>query len=213
MSHPHWDHIMGFPLFTPAYIPGNTIRIYGAHRNLREAFERQHGPPSFPIPFAALGATIEFEYLEPGRTRAVAGFDITPTLQQHGGDSYGYRAERDGKVVVYATDSEHKFASAADQRPFVELFRNADLAVFDAMYSLGESVSMKEDWGHSSNIVGVELAQAARVKHLVLFHHEPIYDDATLERIQDETRRFEEITRTAAPLRVTSAYDGLEIVV
>src|SRR5512146_1231500 len=25
MSHLHWDHIMGFPFFIPAYIPGNHI--------------------------------------------------------------------------------------------------------------------------------------------------------------------------------------------
>jgi phosphoribosyl 1,2-cyclic phosphodiesterase len=48
MSHLHWDHIMGFPLFTPAYIPGNRIRIYGCHDVLEEAFRRQHGAPSFP---------------------------------------------------------------------------------------------------------------------------------------------------------------------
>jgi anti-anti-sigma factor len=27
LSHPHWDHIMGFPFFAHAYIPGNRIRI------------------------------------------------------------------------------------------------------------------------------------------------------------------------------------------
>ena len=86
------------------------------------------------------------------------------------------------------------------------------MLVFDAMYSLGESVTMKEDWGHSSNVVGVELAHDAGVKQLVLFHHEPAHDDATLERIESETRRYEEITRDgAAPLQVTAAYDGLEI--
>jgi ribonuclease BN (tRNA processing enzyme) len=51
----------------------------------------------------------------------------------------------------------------------------------------------------------------ARVKHLVLFHHEPAYDDATIEAILRETRRFEELTRGTRPLEVSAAYDGLEV--
>jgi hypothetical protein len=44
-----------------------------------------------------------------------------------------------------------------------------------------------------------------------MFHHEPASSDSTLARVLADTRRFEEITRTGAPLRITSAYDGLEI--
>ncbi|MEO7337161.1 MAG: MBL fold metallo-hydrolase, partial [Caldimonas sp.] len=94
---------------------------------------------------------------------------------------------------------------------FVEFFRNAELVIFDSMYSLAESVSVKEDWGHSSNVVGVELCQMAGARRLCLFHHEPVHDDATIDRLLRETRRYEEISRTGAPLHVSSAYDGLEI--
>src|SRR5690606_933899 len=95
---------------------------------------------------------------------------------------------------------------------FVEFFRNADVVVFDSMYSLAEAVSVKEDWGHSSNVVGVELCQLARARHLVLFHHEPICDDARIAAMEAETRRFEAITRGAHdPLEVTAAYDGLVV--
>ena len=211
MSHLHWDHIMGFPFFTPAYIKGNRVRIYGCHSGLREAFERQHGGPSFPIPFSYLSATIEFVQLEVGVASDIAGYTVTPAKQHHGGDSYGYRFERDGKAVVYATDSEHKFQKREDEEPFVAFFRNADVLIFDAMYSLSDSVSMKEDWGHSSNIIGVELAQKAGVKHLVLFHHEPMYDDAMLERVLNEARRYSEISSADRPLVVSSAYDGMEL--
>jgi ribonuclease BN (tRNA processing enzyme) len=83
--------------------------------------------------------------------------------------------------------------------------------IFDAMYSLGDAVSMKEDWGHSSNVIGVELAQRARVKHLVLYHHEPIYDDAMIERVLSDAQRYQEITADGRPLQISSAYDGLEI--
>lgn len=210
LSHPHWDHIMGFPFFMPAYIPGNIIRIHGAHPNLREAFARQHAAPGFPVDFSTLGATIEFVHLEPSRVHAIAGVSVTAERQQHGGDSYGYRFEHAGKRLVYSTDAEHKL-NAIEDKPVIELFRDADVLIFDAMYSLADSVSVKEDWGHSSNIVGVDLAHFAGVKHLVLFHHEPIYDDATLERVLGETRRYEELTRRGNPLQVSSAYDGLEI--
>jgi phosphoribosyl 1,2-cyclic phosphodiesterase len=210
MSHTHWDHIMGFPFFTPAYIPGNRVRIYGVHDDLEATFRRQHGAPSFPLTFDMLGATIEFVQLTAGETYEIGGLAVTATLQQHGGDSYGYRFTQGAKTVVYATDSEHKFGSREDAEPFVGLFRDADVVVFDSMYSLGEAVSMKEDWGHSSNIVGIELAQEANVKHLVLFHHEPVYDDAMIERVLHESRRYAEIVEDRT-LEISSAYDGMVI--
>src|SRR5687768_1989080 len=90
MSHLHWDHIMGFPFFTPAYIPGHKIRIHGCHADLELAFRRQQAPPSFPVDFSLMGASIEFVQLEPGRTYDIAGYRVTAKLQAHGGDSYGY---------------------------------------------------------------------------------------------------------------------------
>jgi phosphoribosyl 1,2-cyclic phosphodiesterase len=213
LSHLHWDHIMGFPFFTPAYIPGNTIRLHGCHRVMREAFERQQSYPCFPVELAKLGAKIEFVELEPGRRHDVAGVSVVPIEQNHAGRSYGYRFERDGKSIVYTTDCEHKFETLDEKYPFIDFFRDADLVIFDAMYSLADAMSMKEDWGHSSNIVGVELAQMAGVKHLVLFHHEPVYDDAMIAQVLDETRRYAEISRPGTGLRISSAYDGLEIAV
>jgi phosphoribosyl 1,2-cyclic phosphodiesterase len=212
MSHPHWDHIMGFPFFTPAYIPGNTVKIYGCHEALEEAFRRQHSAPSFPVDYERLGATIEFVRLEPGRTYDIAGLRVRAMRQHHGGDSYGYRFERDGKSMVYSTDSEHKLEDEAQTDAFVRFFENADLVIFDAMYSLADAITVKEDWGHSSNAVGVELCQRARAKHLCMYHHEPVYDDEQLTAVLQETRRFEEITRGERRLEVSSAYDGMEIV-
>jgi phosphoribosyl 1,2-cyclic phosphodiesterase len=211
MSHTHWDHIMGFPFFMPAYIPGNTITIYGCHAWLEDAFRRQHGAPSFPIEFGQLGATIHFVRLEPDRTYDLAGFRVTAKRQQHSGDSYGYRFERDGRTVIYSTDSEHKLDDPAQAQAFVEFFRDADLVIFDAQYSLADAISIKEDWGHSSNVVGVELCQRARARHLCMFHHEPTHDDETIATVLAETRRFEAITRDDHPVQVSAAWDGMEI--
>ena len=211
MSHPHWDHIMGFPFFAPAYVPGNTIRIYGCHKELESALRRQQDAPCFPVPFHRLGATIEFVTLESGRSYDIAGWSVTAKLQSHSGDSYGYRFVRDGRIIVYSTDSEHRLDDPDAVEGAATFFADADLVIFDAMYSLAEAVSVREDWGHSSNVVGVELCQLANVKHLVLFHHEPANNDERIAEIWRETLRFEEITRSGEQLRVSAAYDGLEI--
>lgn len=213
LSHLHWDHIMGFPFFTPAYLPGNRVHIYGCHPNLAEGFERQQHVQHFPVQLSQMAADIRFVQLEPDVAAEIAGFKVTPKLQQHSGDSYGYRFEKEGKIVVYSTDSEHKLEQTGHTQAFVEFFRDADLVLFDAMYSLTDTISVKEDWGHSSNIVGVELCQMAGVKHLCLFHHEPIYEDEQLETLWRDSQRLEEITRSGRPLRISSAFDGMEILV
>jgi ribonuclease BN (tRNA processing enzyme) len=163
------------------------------------------------VDFAQLASTIEFVQLDPAETYEIAAFRVTTMRQFHSGDSYAYRFERDGKSVVYSTDSEHKLDDPATARAFTDFFRDADLVIFDAMYSLADAFSIKEDWGHSSNIVGVELCQMAGVRHLCLFHHEPAYDDEKLTAIWRESERLEELTRGERPLRITAAYDGLEL--
>ncbi|MBL8644282.1 MAG: MBL fold metallo-hydrolase [Rhodospirillaceae bacterium] len=213
LSHLHWDHIMGFPFFTPAYIKGNHIRIHACHPDPEAAFRRQQSAPCFPVGLDMLGAKIEFIVMQPGTPITVAGSTVTAMKQYHEGDSFGYRFERKGKAIVYSTDSEHKQENKSETQSFVDFFRNADLVIFDAMYSLADAISLKQDWGHSSNIVGVELCRMAGVKHLMLFHHEPVYDDAMLRRILQETIRYEELERggEGPALTISSAYDGLEL--
>jgi phosphoribosyl 1,2-cyclic phosphodiesterase len=210
-SHVHWDHIMGFPFFGPAYVPGTIIRIHGVHAVLEDAYRVQMREPCFPVDFSQLAAKIEFVKLEVDKPHKVGAVTVTPHLQLHSGDSYGFRFEHEGKSVVYSTDSEHKLENRAEAEAFAQFFRAADVVIFDAMYALAEAISVKADWGHSSNIVGVELCQMARAKHLVLFHHEPANNDATLEGLLKEARRFEELTRGDQALKVSAAYDGLEI--
>ena len=211
MSHVHWDHIMGFPFFGPAYVPGTRIRIHGCHDVLEHAFRLQQAPPCFPVEFDQMAADVEFVQLVPGKKYVVGALSVSAGLQLHSGDSYGFRFEIDGKTVVYSTDSEHKLEDSAETKRIAEFFREADIVIFDAMYALADAISVKADWGHSSNIVGVELCQMALAKHLVLFHHEPANSDATLERLLNETRRFEELTRKGPMLTVSSSYDGMEI--
>ena len=211
MSHVHWDHIMGFPFFLPAYVSGAKIRVFGCHDLIEQAFRLQQSAPCFPVDFTRLAANVEFVKLVPGNTVEIAGFRVTPKLQRHTGDSYGYRFEREGKAIVYSTDSEHKLEDPLETQGFVDFFQDADLVIFDAMYSLLDAVSVKEDWGHSSNMVGVELAQLAAVKHLCMFHHEPAFNDERIHSVLNETIRFEKLTRGNRALIVSAAFDGMEI--
>lgn len=212
ISHLHWDHLMGFPFFAPMYIPGNRIVVHGCHPQLEDAVRLQMRAPCFPVDYSQAGARIEFDLMTPDKAHFIAGLNVTPTLQNHAGDSYGYRFESIERTVVYSTDSEHRLDNPAEHERFVRFFAGADAVIFDAMYSLAEAVSVKADWGHSSNVVGVELCQAARARRLILFHHEPANDDKQLCRLVSETRRLEEITRgERAPLEIISAYDGLVI--
>jgi ribonuclease BN (tRNA processing enzyme) len=132
--------------------------------------------------------------------------------QQHSHDSFGYRfTDRSGRSLVFSTDSEHKAEKMKEEAAFIDFFRNADLVICDTMYSLGDSVSMKEDWGHSSNIVAIDLCHEAGARRLALFHHEPTYDDEDIQRMHEESIRYEALTRGDTPLDIICAYDGLEI--
>jgi phosphoribosyl 1,2-cyclic phosphodiesterase len=212
LSHLHWDHIMGFPFFAPAFDPSATIRIHAGHPDAEEALRRQQEEISFPVSFDWLRATFEFITLTPNQPHEVDGVSVETKLQHHSHGSYGYRfTDGDGSVVIYSTDSEHKLEKMAVEAAFIHFFREADLVICDTMYSLADSVSMKEDWGHSSNLVAVDLCHEAVAKRLALFHHEPTYSDEDIERMHQETIRYEELTREGPPLEVICSYDGLEL--
>ncbi|MBW2003994.1 MAG: MBL fold metallo-hydrolase [Deltaproteobacteria bacterium] len=213
MSHLHWDHIMGFPFFTPAYIPGNTIRIYGGHHanEMEDAFRLQQSPPYFPVYWDQLGADITFTHLEVDRWYEINSFRVKIMRQAHQGGSFGYRFEKDGKSMIFATDAEHKQQSEKETEAVIDFFRDADFVIFDATYSLVDMITIKEDWGHSSNIVGVDLCLRAKVKHYCMFHHEPALNDEMIYTILQETKRYETLVNKGHSLKISTAYDDLVI--
>ena len=212
LSHLHWDHIMGFPFFGPAFDPGATIVFHTGHPDAETALRRQQEEISFPVPFDWLKAAMSFELHDLGKPFEVAGVTVTLIRQHHSHDSYGFHFARDGRTVIYSTDSEHKLDNMESEAAFEAFFADADLVICDTMYSLGDTVSLKQDWGHSSNIVAVDLCHAAGAKRLALFHHEPTYADEDIQRMHAETVRYEELVRADRPeLEVICAYDGLEV--
>jgi phosphoribosyl 1,2-cyclic phosphodiesterase len=212
LSHLHWDHIMGMPFFGPAFDSDATVVVHAGHPDAEHALRRQQEEISFPVPFDWLRAKFEFVTHGLGQPVEIAGVTVTLIRQHHSHDSYGYHFARGGKTVIYSTDSEHKLENMESEAAFEAFFADADLVICDTMYSLGDSVSLKQDWGHSSNIVAVDLCRAARAKRLALFHHEPTYTDEDIERMHAETLRYEELLRDGRPkLEVICAYDGLEV--
>jgi phosphoribosyl 1,2-cyclic phosphodiesterase len=209
ISHLHWDHIQGFPFFLPSYSKGNRITFYGCHEDMKDAFVTQQSAPLFPVDFNDLGADNRFVKLIPGKTYDISGFRVTAKEQSHPGKSYGYRIERNGKTVVYSTDSEHKSETDEDSARVVEFFRNADLLIFDAQYSLTDACTVKEDWGHSNNVIGAEFAQRAGVKHLCLYHNEPSSSDEDLDRFLEETKKLAFLLGEGTPPEVSIARDGM----
>ena len=209
-SHTHWDHIHGFPFFAPAYVKGNALRLGGCHDGLESRLRDQHDPRFFPVPFDALSAAITFKQMGGTNWLCNRRVKVSTVKLSHPGDSYAYRLEAEGATIVYATDGEYKRLDAACMAKYVEFFRGADLLIFDAMFTVMESIE-KADWGHSSAVVGVELATAANVCTLVLFHHDPESSDSKVAELVRRAREYQNIIPAQHRSEVVVAREGLEI--
>ncbi len=204
-SHPHWDHIQGYPFFRPAFIPGNKIFIYGVH-DIETALRRQQEAISFPISLDYMQATKTFVQLKPEETLTFGDLRIRNICNHHPGDAYSFRFEKGNKTFVYASDSS--YPENVDLRPYLNFFADADLLIFDSQFTQRES-DEKEDWGHSSSFMGVEMAQQAKVKNLLLFHYAPTYSDQDLEKILEDTLKFQNNQYPESiPVNVMIAQEG-----
>lgn len=210
ISHLHWDHIQGLPFFPFIYIPGNVFYVYGAHSEIERAFAAQQSSPFFPVDFHDLPSTFEFRELPVGEKVSIAGFSVSAHEQNHPGKSYGFRVERKGKVFVYATDCEHGKVDICSLEAFSKMAGDADFLIFDSQYTFVDHCTSKKDWGHSSNLVGVELCKLSGVKRLCLFHLDPAPDDQRLDEFLEDTRSYAQLYMPAKKLEVFMAYDGLE---
>ena len=208
MSHTHWDHIMGFPVFQPAFVAGNQIRIHGGHSNLRQRFRNQHHPYNFPVTLEYMPADVQFKKLTPLRRRRFGALSVTPFLLDHPGDSYAYRIEHGDAVLIYATDASYNDLRPEAMQRYHDFYRDADALIFDAFFDLIESFE-KSHWGHSSSFIGVDIALHAGVKRLVLFHHDPFADDQKLESLLESTRNYLKHVAPNSHCEVLIAHEGL----
>jgi phosphoribosyl 1,2-cyclic phosphodiesterase len=212
LSHTHWDHIQGFPFFLPAYVTGNRIMIYSPHPDIERRFSVQQEVSHFPVPLKSMHADVRFVTLKEEESVTIGPLDIKNVKLNHPGGSFGYRVKKEGKSFVYATDTDLTSLGPSELERYVDFFSQADVLVFDAQYTEMEALE-KGDWGHSSSMTGVDLALDAGVDTLVLFHHEPTYDDDTLWDILQRTRKYAEMRGIRQTGKVIMAYEGLELVV
>ena len=210
ISHTHWDHIMGFPFFTPAYAPGNQVFIYGRHPRIKERFQDQHHPDHFPVSLETMSADVQFVQLEDKPNENIGEFTVTSIALRHPGGSFSYRIENDRSAFVYATDAEYKALSPDAMEQYISFYANSEALVFDAQFTLEDAME-KEGWGHSSSMVGVDIALKANIKRLILFHHEPSYNDEKLREIYDKTVRYYEMIKGNRSLEIIMAREGLEM--
>ncbi|MBU4443802.1 MBL fold metallo-hydrolase [bacterium] len=210
LSHTHWDHILGFPFFAPAFFPNNKIFFYGGHPNIKERLETQQDFRFFPVALHQMKAKKEFIQLKHRTGVEIGNVTVKNYPLYHPGGSFGYRVECGGKSFVYATDSEYKDLSKGNINKYVEFFKNTDLLIFDAQYTFEEAIH-KEDWGHSSALVGIDFSIQANVKRMAIFHHEPERDDFEVDEILQKSINYKKINYPDADLKIFLATEGLEI--
>jgi len=187
LTHTHWDHICGFPFFDPAYREHHKIRIVAGHLTkagaLREVFSEQMSPMTFPLPLRSLSARVTFDQIQAGSTFTVHGGVVVRTAPlRHPGGATAYRLESGGRAVCYVTDTEHDPDSL--DPTVLEFVRDADLMIYDSTYDDAEFAA-KRGWGHSTWQQAIRIAQAAGVRRVALFHHDPDHDDAFLEAVEE----------------------------
>jgi phosphoribosyl 1,2-cyclic phosphodiesterase len=185
LSHTHWDHICGFPFFTPAYDPKWSMRILAGHLphqgGIRSVLASQMTDPMFPVPLDAMRGASAFEDFSAGDTFTLGQNVVIKTAPlQHPNGATAYRIEHGGVSFCYVTDTEHK-PGHPDQN-ILGLIEGADLVLYDSTYS-DEEFPSKVGWGHSTWQEGIRLCRAAGAKRLGIFHHDPDHDDAHMRGV------------------------------
>jgi len=225
-SHLHHDHTQGFPFFAPAYLPNAKLHIFGpgvTPETLEQVLEDNQSPTTFPVGLREMAATKNIRSLRESQiiiwdeggvrvTEAGKGFKDEALAVRihksyaHPGGVYIYRVEWRGQSIVYATDTE---GYVGTDRRLVRFARGANLLIHDAQYReehyRGKVVGFPstQGYGHSTVTMACEVADAAEVGLLALFHHDPAYEDSLIEEIEREAQtRFES---------TVAAYEGLEI--
>jgi CheY-like chemotaxis protein/phosphoribosyl 1,2-cyclic phosphodiesterase len=226
IGHTHWDHIQGFPFFTPAFVKGNAVAIYGpegSHGSLHDVLAGQMESTYFPVELKQLPAEITYHDLTEGIHR-IGSARVATQFLHHPAVTLGYRIEADGIAVVYLVDHE-SFCDDLLRAPsepgridtnmhegdrrHAKFMADADLVIHDAQYT-PEEYGAKKNWGHSTYEYVVRIAAAAGVRQVALTHHDPSHDDHVVAEIERKARAL--ALQCATGLDVFCAYEGCELV-
>lgn len=199
IGHTHWDHIMGFPFFTPFYRQGNRFVFTSAGQtgsHIRDILAGQHANLNFPVPFEYLAADFEYISFDPGDKLELGDFQIETVQLNHPGKTVGYRIEADGCSATVYTDTGRVrqvrlgdgMGGPAPDETFTKVYleqlahcaRKSDILVHDTQFLEYEMVD-RYHWGHSTVEDALEMARMAGVKQLALFHYEPAHSDTVVD--------------------------------
>ena len=186
LTHTHFDHVCGLPFFKPFFQPQNRFRLWAGHlgggATLQRVLREFMVAPLFPVPPEVFKATMEYRDFRPGDILPSApGITVKTWPLNHPDGAVGYRIEFAGKSFCYITDTEH--VPGTPDRNVLALMDGADVVVYDSMFTDEEYAQSFVGWGHSTWQEGTRLARLAKVKKLVLFHHDPEHDDEDLDAI------------------------------
>lgn len=212
-THTHWDHIQGVPFFAPFYIKGNRFNIYSPYKDMRERIEYQQDFTHFPINLDYMFARKEFFVLEPESEFYHNELKIVNKRMRHPGGSFGYRFEENGKTFVFTSDCEFNIDEIDEIDSYRNFFNNADLVIFDTQYTFEESIN-KIDWGHSSASMAIDIVNKFNAKKLLLWHHEPVYNDEKMEKVLSNAKAYQNMMskrNSELKLEIDIAYEGMEI--
>ncbi|MBN2124721.1 MAG: MBL fold metallo-hydrolase [Deltaproteobacteria bacterium] len=188
ITHIHWDHILGFPFFSPIYRPSTRLRIDGyptCMKGLRYTFNNKMGDGFFPITFDDLKAQITYlDRLDKGELE-IDGTVIDSIPLQHPQGGFGFRFREGDKTMVFLTDNELRGDAwqGRDRGNYIDFCRGADILIHDSQYTPQE-IDERIGWGHSDYRAAFDLAHEAHVKKLVLFHHDPSRKDPEVTAIK-----------------------------
>ena len=187
LTHTHWDHIAGIPFFVPAYRKDMEVHFWAGHLapddTIRHVLMKQMLAPLFPVPINVFAGCHFHDYSCGAELDAGPGVRMTTCPLNHPNRACGYRIEYDGKSICIITDTEH--VPGTLDRAIVEFVRDADIMVYDSMYT-DEEFTKFVGWGHSTWQEALRVADAANVAVAVPFHHDPMHNDAFLDRQAEE---------------------------
>jgi len=219
ISHPHWDHINGFPFFTPIYIPGNSVTVHGPSTNemtIGEIFKGQMTYSYFPVRTPELVAKLNFRELQEG-SFTLGNFTIDSIKLNHPVDCLGYKVKYEDKIFIYLGDNEPYYNVYKDndqevaslvalmRKRLQDFVKEADVLVADSQY-LPSEYEQKVGWGHSTTHDVINMSVKAGVKRVFFFHHEPLRTDDDLDQIVQHYRS--RVKHKGLNLEVDAAMEG-----
>jgi len=192
LSHFHYDHVLGFPFFGPVYDPNFSLTILNGFQatnaKLKCFFtDSLFAKPLFPVPFDAVKAKSDFIVVSEKESYApFSGCAIHTKSLNHPGGCTGYALIIEGKKICFITDHEH--IPGETDLELVDFIKNADLLIFDSMFS-DEEFHQFKTWGHSTWQYAIELVKSAEAKQLAFFHHDPHKTDMMLDEIEAKAQQ------------------------